>query len=237
MRAFPAALILLLGGLAGTAAWAQQDQTGVEQIGPGGAPEALGGLVPQISSGGGASGAPAQVAPREPANVPPPQLTGERGRPDGAPQLNRERRSTAGTAPLSSPAQGRTAATARIQGEDRCDPQTGSAREREFCARVLENRADDFERPVMQADTRSPEERLLGRDTARSSADAGLAARRLANGDIDDSLAAQAVASGELARQDDEEEVAGGTGLTQEQSAAAALVEAIIINLANRPPN
>lgn len=217
-------------------AFAQDGVTSIEQITPAQA-AASRPVASQVPGEREQALAPARQLSRTGAPpTPPSQLTREAGTTAGSPQLNRERPSTAGTTALSSPAQGRNTAVTRVAGADRCDPGTAPAQLAAECAGVLESRAAEFERPVVQADTRSPEERLLSLRRMEAAPDARLAARRLAEGEVDDSLAAQAVASGELARRDDGEAVAA-SAQAEEQTAAAALVHAIINSLAARQGN
>jgi hypothetical protein len=229
MRLLAPGLFVVAGLLLAGAARAQQSATGMDQIGPAVRPDSAQRSVVQITveTAPAAPTAP-QVSGREGGSRSTAQLTSERGGSRASPQLNRETRSTAGVEALSSPAQGRTAAVTRVYGSDRCDARPAPATEEDACARVIETRAAEFERPAAPTDSRSPEERLLARDPVGSSTDARLAARRFADGKVEESVAAQAVASGELARRNTDEDRPPDGEVAGEQSVAAALIQAIV---------
>ncbi|HEY5006793.1 MAG TPA: hypothetical protein VII42_02245 [Caulobacteraceae bacterium] len=62
------------------------------------------------------------------------QLTGSRPRADAPPQL-------------SARGQDRSTNIAAVRGHDRCDPAAGASARRPECARIIDNRADEFARP------------------------------------------------------------------------------------------
>lgn len=110
-------------------------------------------------------------------------------------QLNREGRTAASSTPLSRPADGRTAATERLTGDDRCDPARGDRRASPACLRVLEERAADFR--TQEAPVLSAEQRILIEQRRQAEAqDSRTAAKRLATtGEDADSLELQGIAS------------------------------------------
>lgn len=190
--------------------------------------------IPQIST----SRAPLPEAPPTARSVEaPPQLTREQRGAAGSAQLSPGPRSVApspqlaigkpsaqGSAPLSSVRDGRTAAVQRVEGEDRCDPETGKIDKAE-CKRVIENRASEFRR--REAPTLSPEERILVADQALERLGVEAATRRLAlTGEDDSSIEAQGVAAIVLRQPQREETVEEKP--SSEAEAAAALVGAIL---------
>lgn len=226
---------LLLTGFAclAGAAWAQAPaQTaaidpfgavrGVPQIS-----DPSGGLsVPQISRGQ-PLGATSQI-PRRPAAPTPPQLNTEQGL-RAATQLNRSGRTAEAASPLSTPAQGRPRAAAPIGGADRCDPRVPAARRTPECARVLETRSAEFERP--EPTPLSPEQRLLAerRAPTEESVDARTVARRAATGAVGGDLAGQAlaVAANAANRARREEEEGNNPGNAEADAVGAALLDLI----------
>lgn len=199
MRFSASVSALMTFALAGPGALAREPGTQAADVGAGG--------VAQITAGRAADTSVGQIS-RPAALAAPGQLNPERGL-RAAPQLNPGGRTAEQPAPLSTPAQGRRPATAAaIGGEDRCDPRRRpAARQDPDCARVLETRSAEFERP--EAAPLSPEQRLLAeRRLPNDAADPRAAARRAATGAIeDDDLASQAVAASVLAasREEDEE--------------------------------
>lgn len=188
---------------------------------------------------GGRSVAAANAA-GAPSAAPSPQLAQPR---DGAPptQLVREKRTGAGTvqlsdappsarppAPLSRPADGRTAATDRIGGRDRCDP---AATRSAACSVVIETRAADF--PPPSAEPLSPEQRLLveqrliGERTSPAEGIARTATRRVGRDGADaaaadmQGLASVVLGTTALAPPPKDEPT---SGLSAEQAAAATSV-------------
>jgi hypothetical protein len=109
-------------------------------------------------------------APAAPAAARLPQLSAEGQSPQQA-QISRP-----GAAPdesaaaISSTAQSRPQAVARLEGRDRCDPQLGEA-ERERCRRILELRAQEFNAPAPPE--LSPEQKLLAEQRSDDEAAAG----------------------------------------------------------------
>lgn len=104
---------------------------------------------------------------------------------DGRPvtQLYRGGRTAQPSAPLSSPAQGRTGAVEVVEGRDRCDPGAADAGAPTQCARVIEKRSAEFTKPAPTA--LSPEQKLLVEGRIRT--DHLAPDRRLATrSDVDD---------------------------------------------------
>ncbi|EQB16456.1 hypothetical protein [Sphingobium lactosutens] len=80
---------------------------------------------------------------------------------DGEPvtQLYRGGPTAQPSAPLSSPAQGRTGAVEAVDGQDRCDPGAADRESPTRCAQVIETRSAEFAKPSPTA--LSPEQKLL----------------------------------------------------------------------------
>ena len=74
-------------------------------------------------------------------------------------QLYRGGRTAQPSAPLSSPAQGRTGAVEAVEGRDRCDPGAADRETPGRCAQVIETRSAEFAKPSPTA--LSPEQKLL----------------------------------------------------------------------------
>jgi hypothetical protein len=98
----------------------------------------------------------AQVSPPAPIASGTQQITAERRTPPRPAQLSRGGTAEA-PAPLSRPADGRTVATTRVAGHDRCD--SAKTSRTPVCARVIESRAGDYVHPDPLL--LSPEQRLL----------------------------------------------------------------------------
>jgi hypothetical protein len=157
-----------------------------------------------------------------------PQLTGESRTARSGPQLYDGGRTAQPSEPLSRPSEGRTGAIAKVDGEDRCDPQRSADRALD-CTGVIETRSAEFKRPAPAQ--LSPEERLLVEQRLRERpAGARGAARRLAEqGEDAGSLESQGVASVVLRNaapaQREPQPRDETQGLSQE---AAAVVNAIL---------
>lgn len=158
------------------------------------------------------------------------QLTADGDDATSGTQLTNGPRTAREPDPLSRPSEGRTGAVARVDGEDRCAANDRAARPT-ICARVIETRAADFNRPL--APVLSPEQRLLVGQRLR---EAGLAARaadsRTINpSEIDpDRLEGQVLASAALERAAErkaaaERAAAPAAGLPE---VPAALIEVIL---------
>lgn len=167
------------------------------------------------------------------------QLTRERAGASAGAQVSRGAKSARASDPLSTPAQGRTGAVARVEGEDRCAPDRAGTRP-PVCDRPIETRAADFARP--RAPVLSAEQQLIVDQRLR---EAGLV-DRVANGrrmdpnGLDpDTLASQEIASVVLDPQDDRSDPGApgpGAPLTGLPDAAAALIEVILQNAGTQPP-
>lgn len=136
-------LLVLSQGASGQSRIETQQVSAPERTLPSTAPTTQDMTIVQISSSAPTAGGTQQITAERRALPQPAQLS--KGRTAEAP------------APLSRPADGRTVATTRVAGHDRCDP----ARENraQACARVIENRAGEYARPDPL--TLSPEQRLL----------------------------------------------------------------------------
>ncbi len=162
--------------------------------------------VPQITSPATADTPPMQID-QSPAPLPP-QLSANSdsvpaqaqlttvAQSDGQPsQVSTAPRNAQPPHPLSRPEEGRTAAVARVEGKDRCDPENLQDRKSAECRHVIETRSADFARPSPAE--LSPEQKLL-LDQQLLASDGSLsgATRRLANtGSPDNSIEAMGVAS------------------------------------------
>ncbi|TVV70882.1 hypothetical protein [Sphingomonas solaris] len=114
-----------------------------------------GGIAPAGSTRRGAQ--PAQIAAPGDAGAPV-QLTPTGRSASGPAQVAPAPRSAQAAPPLSTPAQGRTGATTRVAGRDRCDPAAKTAA-RVPCTTVIETRGSEFPPPGVEP--LSPEQRLL----------------------------------------------------------------------------
>jgi hypothetical protein len=225
-----------------TAATAAAQPTGgeVEQIGAdAGAPAEVG----QISQGPRTIMTPV-VTPPEPIRSAPqvstrgdsrratPQLTDERSSGQAPVQLYRGGRTALPAEPLSRPSDGRTAAVARVEGEDRCDPARREAGEPRVCERVIETRAGEFRRaePALSA-----EEKLLVEQRLREQqASAEAAAQRLAaNAGNPDSLDEQSIAAVVLSDPQPLRDAAAEAGAPAD---SGSLAEAIAVAVTGAPP-
>ncbi len=133
--------------------------------------------------------------------------------------------------PLSRPEEGRTAAVARVEGKDRCDPANAQDKKSIECRHVIETRSAEFARPGPTE--LSPEQKLLIVQQLLA-AEGGLtsAARRLANsGDTENDVAAMGVASVVLTQNKPEK-----TKQPEEGGQTDAAIQAIISVLTTQPP-
>lgn len=156
-------------------------------------------------------GEPVPVDPASPAQI---STTGQGGRetPQLSPedravpspaQISRGSRTAQAPAPLSAPGDGRTGSMTPVEGEDRCDTERRDGGTDAVCARVIETRSAEFERP--DPATLSPEQRLLVEQQLTEEADA---ARRLTTPAMDpDSLDQQSIAAIALRRNQKREEI------------------------------
>lgn len=173
----------------------------VEQIGSPNADS-----VEQISDGATNIIAPMRTEPRQSVMTVGPtlaertpdaaQLTEETGLMRTSTQVSTRERSSAGSAPLSKPSQGRrTAAVVRLAGDDRCDPSNRQSSTIKSCALVIEKRADEF--APREAMPLSPEQRILIEQQRSANAYRSKnASRRLAtSGTASDTLESQGIAS------------------------------------------
>lgn len=128
-------------------------------------------------------------------SLPVSQLSGADRNAAPGPQLSSGTPSAAAPAALSSRIEGRPEGVTHLSGDDRCDPATGTARDKAACANAIETRAAEFTRPDPTRLT--PEQRLLFAQRAEegtSGADA--AVRKIGRNDVDpNDLAAQSLAS------------------------------------------
>jgi hypothetical protein len=93
----------------------------------------------QISSPAGGAGVTAgQIGgPSRGAAIAPSQLTRPLPRADAP-------------SPLSAPGQGRNTSIAAVKGHDRCDPAGGASANQPECARIIDNRANEFAAPAQE---------------------------------------------------------------------------------------
>lgn len=163
-----------------------------------------------------------------------PQLTVEPRQARSPEQLYRGGKTAQPSEPLSRPSEGRTAAVARVFGDDRCNhPQTDPAVVA-ACARAIENRAAEFSRT--EAPELSAEQRLLVDQRLRQvPMNARNAARRLAEDGAPDTLEGQSVASIALQPPPGDPRVpaAGEPALSAETQ---AVIGALVGAITNTPP-
>ncbi|WP_114954873.1 hypothetical protein [Sphingosinicella terrae] len=163
-----------------------------------------------------------------------PQLTHEDEPMPSPSQLYQGGRTALPSAPLSRPSEGRTSAVARVEGADRCDPAAEARAERRpECARVIETRSAEFERPepVLSAEQRL----LIDQQRAERAASTEGAARRLASNVGDpNSLEEQGVASIVL---NDIAQPAPPPEPELPSQPSAAIIEAIVSGIQGSPPN
>lgn len=137
-------------------------------------------LPPQLSSRG--EGAPGQA-----------QLTSAAQSGEQPSQLSTAPRNAEPPHPLSTPEEGRTAAVARVEGKDRCDPANVEDRKRPECKHVIETRSADYARP--SPTELSPEQRLMIDQQLLAREDLSTATRRLADSGNPNTIEGMGVAS------------------------------------------
>lgn len=227
--------ILLIGSALAGAAQAQ-DRTDVSQISTGptlvaapAEPKVPASLPPAQLSNDDDSG-PAQVQlssddDSRPAQV---QLTPVATSPQQPSQVAVRSKDPQAAEPISTPAEGRTAAIERVRGNDRCDPAEGKDKVSAECRKVIENRAAEYRRaPVTEL---SPEQKLLIDQQLRANADA---AQQLArSGDPDNNVDAMGIASIVLTQNKEPK----APDKKQPDPQADAAVQAIIGVLQGGPP-
>lgn len=176
--------------------------------------------------------APSQLTRDEEGIRPGHQLTSKRQSRSTPAQIYKGKRSAQAPAPLSRPAEGRTAATERVEGKDRCDPAAENRQAGFSCDNVIETRADEFRRP--DTTPLSPEQRIMVAQQMRDRATtAGGAAKLLALGTLDaDSDEAQEVASIVFGRPPE----APKKDKPEEPSAAEEQAAAVIDAIVNQSP-
>ncbi len=225
--------ILLLGAAAGAAA---QSADVAAPVMPG-EDDPASPAIDQISAGPRLVAAPlppeeepaaSQLTPRGAGAPATDQLTSERRPAWAQDQLYRGGRDARPPTPLSRPSQGRTGAVARVEGDDRCDPQAHSQGERpRNCAQVIETRSAEF--PAAEPAQLSAEQRLLIEQQIRSRNSIQSAVQRAGQGAVDPDLAEdQAVASIVLPEQPSQAPSEQPVAEDANSATATAIVEAII---------
>ena len=143
-------------------------------------------------------------------------------------QVYKGKRTAQASAPLSSPAEGRTAATERVEGKDRCDPASKNRETGQGCDKVIETRADEFARP--DTTPLSPEQRIIIAQQIRDRATTATgAAKLLASGSLDaDSAEGQEVASIVLKRPPEAPKKEKPDEPSSIEEQAAAVINAIV---------
>jgi len=132
---------------------------------------------------------------------------------------------------LSRVAEGRTGAIERVEGSDRCDPKLPKEKNPTDCSRVIESRADDYDRP---APTQlSPEQRLLlDQQLQTAGDDVADATRRLASsGHSDNSIESLGIASIVLGQDQPPQKP-----VKEEDPATDAATQAVLQILSSLPP-
>lgn len=147
-------------------------------------------------------------------------------------QLSRRDRNMESAPTLSERRQGFNTATVKLEGTDRCSAELISAKDRELCDRVIENRSTEFRGP--EPAKLSPEQKLLGErdfDLVRHGPES--AARRLAKSqDTAEDRDNQAIASLVLnSPPADSEQPEPGENAADIGSETQALIEAIVKNV------
>lgn len=235
-----AAAALLSVAAFGPGAWAQGPLSPVDQIGSSNANP-----VEQISDGSTDIIAPLRSEPRQTMTSLRPtqdertpdaaQLTAETGLTRYSTQVSSGGRSSAGSAPLSRPSEGRTsAAVDRLGDNDRCDPSHRQATATKACALVIEKRAAEF--APRETSPLSPEQRiLLEHNRPANGFDSRDAARRLANNGTDsDSPELQGIAS--LVLRAPPEPDKGAMPDQDGLDATAAIVNVVLGQISTPPP-
>jgi len=180
------------------------------------------------------SEAPTQISDNADSMAAEAQLTSARASHQQTTQLTSGAPSAQASEALSHPAEGRTAAVERVAGKDRCDPAIPKDKQSDECQRIIETRADDYQRP--SPTELSPEQKLLlAQQWGPGAADAAEAADRLAKaGSADKSTDSLGIASivlqqSQPAQQDDKKQ--------EEDPATNPAVQAIIQLVTQTPPN
>ena len=217
-------VLFALASAAASEAWAQ-DVTAVPQIVSADATDTStaqieqqpGALPPQLSAKGDSS--PGQ-----------PQLTSAGQSDEQTSQVSTAPRNAQPPHPLSNPEEGRTAAVARVEGKDRCDPANPKDKKSPECRHVIETRSAEFAKP--SPSELSPEQKLLiDQQLLAREADISSATRRLANsGDTDNDIAAMGVASVVLTRNQPEPKK------PEQDPQTDAAIQAFISVLTTQPP-
>ncbi len=173
----------------------------IDQIGPIGNDEPVrqitsenGDVASQVNTEARANISPQQAGNKDQDFTPSSQLTAERASAGGFTQLAPAERSAVSSAPLSNTGQSAPGAVARLEGNDRCDPQSNSVMTIALCKKVIEQRAEEFAR---QRATLSPEQRLLADQSQRNSSvdDKGSLIRRIGRNADADARETQEIAS------------------------------------------
>jgi hypothetical protein len=209
----PAAAILLFGAACGSAA--AQDRTDISQVSTGPVLVAASDQAPPPTSE-----APSQLSTGSDSRPAETQLTSAGISRQQPSQVATRSKDPQASEPISTPAQGRTAAVERVNGRDRCDPSEGKDKTSAECKKVIENRAAEYRRaPPTEL---SPEQKLLIDQQLRANANA---AQQLAHsGDPENNAEAMGIAS--LVLSQNKEPDAPDKKQTDAQSDAA--VQAII---------
>jgi hypothetical protein len=176
--------------------------------------------------------APAQISNDAESTAAEAQLTSARASHQQTTQLSSGAPSAQASEPLSRPSEGRTAAVERVGGTDRCDPAVAKEKQSSECKKVIETRADEYQRP--SPTELSPEQKLLlAQRWGPGAADAAEAANRLAkSGSPDNSMDSLGVASivlNQRAPADQEPE-------KKEDPAVDSATQAIIQLITQTPP-
>lgn len=163
------------------------------------------------------------------------QLTAEKAGKE-VDQLGKRDRNTQSVQNLSERKQGFDTRVVKLEGTDKCSAELLSARDREYCQRVIENRSAEYAGPKEAA--LSPEQELLAKRNPKlidGGTDAAI--KRLTTGrDSSDDADSQAIASTVLGGQNDissavREQPADNKLSTETQ----ALIDAIVKNVAGNP--
>lgn len=160
--------------------------------------------VPQIDGSAVTDASPLQIE-AHPAALPPQLSTSSESTPrqgqltsagqsgEQPSQLSTGPRNAEPPHPLSTPQEGRTAAVARVEGQDRCDPANAEDRKRPECKHVIETRSADYARP--SPTELSPEQRLMIDQQLLAREDLSTATRRLADSGNPNTIEGMGVAS------------------------------------------
>ena len=177
------------------------------------------------------SGATTQLSNQSDSMAAEAQLTAVKSSNGQPTQLTHGPKSAQPPQALSRVAEGRTGAIERVEGSDRCDPKLPKAKNAADCSRVIETRADDYDRP---APTQlSPEQRLLlDQQLQTAGDDVADATRRLASsGHSDNSIESLGIASIVLGQDQPQQKP-----VKEEDPAADAATQAVLQILSSLPP-